>query len=117
MDFTQYPSTNQIPPQLARFFRIDFNFGLFEPIQYISDFWCLMRDMILLDEPKMNRIMQVQKEGISERDPADKRDEFEIKRDNFGGTVRFTYSNQYLNNFLYHEMFRQSQRQNQEWGL
>jgi len=48
--------TQEIPPHLQKYFKIDFNFGLYEPIQYISDFWCLMRDMILLDDAKMKKI-------------------------------------------------------------
>ena len=60
-----------------------------------------MRDMILLDDAKMNKITQVQKEGIPEPIENDKRDQFEIKRDNFNGTIRFTYSNQYQSNLLY----------------
>jgi len=67
-----------------------------------------MRDNILLDDKKMDQITSVQTNGVPERDPNDKRDEFEIKRDNFGGTVRFTYSNMHLNTLLYHEMFLQS---------
>jgi hypothetical protein len=39
---------------------------------------------------------------------AAKKDEFEIKRDNFDGTIRFVYSNIGLNQFLYQEQFRQS---------
>lgn len=56
----------------------------------------------------MDQITSVQNNGVPEIDPNDKRDEFEIKRDNFGGTVRFTYSNMHLNTLLYHEMFMQS---------
>ena len=74
VDFTQYRTTNEIAPHLSRYFKIDFNFGLYEPIQYISDFWCLMRDMILLDDPKMTRITQIQKEGVPAPDENDKRD-------------------------------------------
>lgn len=54
---------------------------------------------------------------MPDQDSNEKREEFEIKRDNYAGTVRLTYSNQYISRLLYHEMFRQSQKQNQDWGL
>lgn len=69
-----------------------------------------MRDSILLDKDKMEKITKIQKEGKEPDDPNDKREVFEKKRDNFAGQIMFTYSNFYLTHLLYHEQFRQSQK-------
>ena len=48
-DTSAYESRRSLMPTVAHLFSFDHWLGLYDPIVYLSDFWVLMRDLILLD--------------------------------------------------------------------
>ena len=48
-DTSAYESRRSLMPNVAHLFSLDHWLGLYDPIVYLSDFWVLMRDLILLD--------------------------------------------------------------------
>ena len=51
-----YKDVRQINPLLQRKFVIDHVLGLFEPLLYVSDFWHMQRDLIILEKESIERI-------------------------------------------------------------
>ena len=65
--------------------------GLYEPIVYLSDFWVLMRDLILVDEESLERIKRV-KNG-EKQEGTDEMTEKDIEKLNYEGKVLLTWDN------------------------
>ena len=58
-DHSIYKDMRQVNPLVARQFIVDHHLGMYEPILYVSDFWHLQRDLILLDQESLERIQKV----------------------------------------------------------
>ena len=58
-DNTVYQSANGFIPLVAHLIRYDKSLGTFYPILYPSDFWVLMRDLVLVDKESVDRIRKV----------------------------------------------------------
>ena len=109
-DTSIYKSVQQIHPLLHQHFSIDHVLGLYEPILYVSDFWHMQRDLIMLEEESIDRIHKVRAGEVQEGEEG--AEEFQIKKLNFDGNVKFTFDNYYINYLSYQEQFRGSLRQN-----
>ena len=61
-DTSVYESRASFPPAVGHLIRSNSGeLGLYDPIVYLSDFWVLMRDLILVDEEHLERIKSVKK--------------------------------------------------------
>ena len=103
-----YKDVRQINPLLQRKFVIDHVLGLFEPLLYVSDFWHMQRDLIILEKESIERIQKVR--GGEEQITDDGAEEFEKRKLNFDGNVKFTFDNYYINYYGYQEQFMGSLR-------
>lgn len=72
-DKTVYKDSKGFVPLVAHLSRFDGKIGIYNPIMYLSDFWHLMRDLVLIDEESISRISKVKagevqegKEGMDE---------------------------------------------------
>ena len=93
-DHSIYKDLRAVNPLVARWFRVDHMLGLFEPILYVSDFWHLKRDLILLDKEAIERIEKVRSGEEQEGKEGD--EEWEKKKLNFDGNITFNFNNFYL---------------------
>ena len=95
-----------MPPQLSHLYRWDHSLGVYDPIVYLSDFWQLNRDLILLDETSIDRIASVRNGEKQEGD--DTMSEKQIENLNFNGKLRLTWDNYSTTYLIYQEMFKLS---------
>lgn len=53
---TQKYSPNSLPPPVAKVIEFDFDTMTYQPIMYLSDYWLLKRDLIMVNEsvPELN---------------------------------------------------------------
>lgn len=58
-DNSIYKSRQEFIPMIASFYNVEQTLGMYEPIVYLSDFWVLMRDLILLDKERVELIAKV----------------------------------------------------------
>ena len=58
-DKTVYKDSKGFVPLVAHLSRFDGKIGVYNPIMYLSDFWHLMRDLVLIDEESIERIAKV----------------------------------------------------------
>ena len=90
-------------PNVAHLFSADQMLGFYEPIVYLSDFWVLMRDLILLDPERLDRIKRVQagekQEGTAEMTEKD------IENLNYAGKVLLTWDNFNMRYVGYQQQF------------
>ena len=80
------------------------NLGLYDPIVYLSDFWYLRRDLILMDNSALDRIKKVKSGESIEDDPNIKKadlTEFDLARLNFDGKIKITFDNYNMNYLAY----------------
>jgi len=59
-DTSVYKDRTQLIPMIQHLYKIDSTLGMYDPVIYLSDFWVLIRDLILLDDEGLERIKKVQ---------------------------------------------------------
>jgi len=69
---------------------------------YMSDFWGLMRDLVLVDTENIDRIRKV-RAGEKQEGDTDTMTEKEIEKLNFEGKVKLTWDNYSLTYASYQE--------------
>ena len=64
---------------------------MYDPIVYLSDFWVLMRDLVLVDEENVDKIKRVQ--GGEKQEGDDDSTEKDIENLNYEGKLFMTWDN------------------------
>ena len=90
-DNTVYKSRDSWMPLIAHLMRHDKVLGTYDPILYLSDFWVLMRDLVLVDIENLDRIRKVQ--AGEKQEGEESMDEKAIEKLNFDGKVKLTWDN------------------------
>lgn len=87
--------------------RYDASLGVYEPIVYLSDFWVLMRDLVLVNPESIERIEKVR---AGEKIDTDNTDlpEKEIEKRNWNGQLKLTWDNYSVTYASYQEQFKLS---------
>lgn len=114
-DTTVYKDTSGIIPMVAHLFNYDATLGFYTPILYLSDFWVLMRDFVMMDQEGLDRIHKVQA-GEKQEGDADMTEK-EIEKLNFDGKVLLTWDNYSITYVTYQEQFKMSMKQQETMGL
>lgn len=113
-DQTVYKDRTAFSPLIYYSMSFDDKLGLYDPILYLSDFWYLRRDLILMDQTAVERIKSVKSGQTISSDPNVKNDadltEFDLARLNFDGKIKITFDNYYLNYLIYQVQFVLSQK-------
>jgi hypothetical protein len=103
-DTTIYSNSNkgqQPNPLIQKHFAIDRVLGFFDPILYVSDFWHMQRDLVIVDDESVERMNKVR--GGEEQEGEEGAEDFELRKLNFAGDVKFTFSNYNINYLGYQE--------------
>lgn len=100
---------------LHSFYHVDPTLGMYEPIVYLSDFWVLMRDLIHLDEERVELIQKV-KAGETQKGD-ENMTEKQVENLNYSGKLRLTWDNYSLTHITYQQQFLLSIRQQEEMAL
>ena len=76
---------------ISHLYKTDSLLGLYDPIVYLSDFWVLMRDLILVDLESLERIKKVKAGETQVGD--EKLTEKEVANLNYAGKLYLTWDN------------------------
>lgn len=116
-DTSVYESKASFPPNVYHLLKpgVDRYLGLYRPIVYLSDFWVLMRDLIIIDAESIERIKKVRsgEKQIGTEEMSDK----EIENLNFNGKVLLTWDNFNMRYVGYQQQFLLSLAQQETMGL
>lgn len=114
-DTSIYKDRSELAPMNSHLYKIDYLLGLYDPIVYLSDFWVLMRDLILVDLESLERIKKVRAGEIQKGD--EKQTEKEVVNLNYAGKLHLSWDNFSSTYLTYQQQFLLSMKQQETMGL
>lgn len=100
---------------ISHLYKTDSLLGLYDPVVYLSDFWVLMRDLILVDLESLERIKKVKAGETQVGD--EKLTEKEVANLNYAGKLYLTWDNFSTTYLSYQQQFLLSIKQQETMGL